>query len=191
MNIKLSWDLFVIVFFIVIVAYSFIMGRDKTLKVILGTYISIIAADAVGKLFGLYFSGSALFMKFLSMASVSNEDEAIILVKVAVFVGLVILFAVRGAFEVETVDDRSSLIRIVLSIIYAIMSAGLIICAILVFVSGISFLGGGNGETLEKALWGIYNQSQIIRILIAHSYFWFSVPALSFLIHSLYTKKTA
>jgi len=58
MNITLSWDLFVIVFFVVILAYSLIIGRDNTLKVVVGTYISMIAADAGGALFAKYLSGS-------------------------------------------------------------------------------------------------------------------------------------
>src|SRR3989339_475016 len=109
MNIQLSWDLFVLVFFIVIVAYSFIIGRDNTLKVILGTYIAMIAADSLGNIFGASFSGSPIFMKMLESASVSNDQEAIVFVKVLLFVVMVILFAVRGAFSVRTVDDKSAI----------------------------------------------------------------------------------
>ncbi|MFC1615773.1 hypothetical protein ACFL21_01415 [Patescibacteria group bacterium] len=191
MDITLSWDLFVIVLFVVIVAYSFIIGRDNTLKVILGTYISALAADAIGNLFGLYFAGSALFMKILSMASVSSEGEAIIFVKVLVFVGLVILFAVKGAYRIKTHKDSSSIVRLVVTIFYSCMSAVLIITALLTFVSGVSFIGGGNAQTTSVALWWINNQSQVIRTIINYSYFWFAIPALSFLFHSLYSRKKA
>lgn len=189
MNITLSWDLFILVFFIVIVAYSLIIGRDNTLKVILGTYVSMIAADAGGNLFGMYFGGSPLLLSAFKIAAVTNEDEAIVLVKLIIFVLFVILFAVRGAFDVSTADDRSAPVRFVLSIVYAVMSAGLIISAILVFVSGVSFIGGGSVETPATALWGIYLESQLIRVMLAYSYVWFAVPALVFLVHSLYTKK--
>ncbi len=188
MNITLSWDLFVVVFFVVIVAYSLIIGRDNTLKVILGTYVSIIAADAGGVIFAKYLSGSALFMNILKFAAVGNEQEAVVFIKVIIFVTLVILFAVRGAFQVDTVDDRSIAIRTVLSFVYAIMSAGLIISSILVFVSGVPFVGGSL-ETTTTALWDVYNQSQLIRAIVNNSTFWFSLPALTFLIHSFYTTK--
>jgi len=69
------------------------------------------------------------------------------------------------------------------------MSAGLIISAILLFVSGISLIGGGNAETTSSALVEIYSKSQLIRLMVSYSYLWFSAPALAFLIHSLYTKK--
>lgn len=189
MNIVLSWDLFVIVFFVVIIAYSFIIGRDNTLKVILGTYVSMIAADASGNLFQKYFAGSELFMRILSGAAVETEAEAVVLVKVVIFVALVILFAVRGAFEVSTIDDRSVLIRVALSILYAVMSAGLIISAILIFVSGVSFIGAAAPDMSSSGVWDMYSKSRLIKLMIENGYLWFCIPALSFLIHSLYTTK--
>lgn len=189
MNIQLSWDLFVLVFFVVIVAYSFIIGRDNTLKVILGTYVAALAADSAGSLFGVSFKGSPVFMQLLSFAAVGSESEAMVFVKVLVFVALVILFAVRGAFEVNTTDDRSALVRLVLSAIYAVMSAGLIISVILVFISGISFVGGGSETTTTSALWNLSTQSKLIKGMLNYTYLWFSLPALAFLVHSLYSTR--
>ena len=191
MDIRLSWDLFVIVFFVIIVAYSLIIGRDNTLKVILGTYVAALAADAAGNLFGKYFSGSQMFIKLLKFASLGTEGAAVIFIKVLVFIGLVILFSVKGAFYVQTVDDRSGPVRFIISMLYSFMSAGLIISVIFVFVSGISFIGGGSSETTGTALWEIYSQSQFVRSIVANSYFWFSAPAVAFLIHSLYSHKQA
>lgn len=187
MNISLSWDLFVIVFFVIILAYSFIIGRDGTLKVILGTYVSMIAADAAGNLFNLYFGGSVMFSKILKFAALGTEKEAVVLVKVVIFVMMVILFAIKGAFSVSTVDDRSAFIRMALSIFYAVMSAGLIISAVLVFISGVSFIGEGGAA--GTAFTDLYNGSILIKSFVSHSYVWFSLPALSFLIHSFYSKK--
>jgi hypothetical protein len=187
MNIQLSWDLFVLVFFVIIIAYSFIIGRDNTLKVILGTYVAALAADAAGNLFGMYFAGSPIFSGMLRIAELGNEMEAIVFVKVLVFVTLVIVFAVRGAFEVNTAPDSSSAIKLVLSFMYAVMSAGLIISTILVFVSGVSFVGGGSTETTSTALWNLSNQSQLIRGMVQNSYLWFAVPAFAFLLHSLHS----
>lgn len=189
MDIRLSWDLFIVVFFVIIVAYSLIIGRDNTLKVILGTYVAALAADATGNLFGKYFSGSEMFVKLLKFASLGTESAAVVFIKVLVFIGLVILFSVKGAFFVQTVDDRSGPVRFIVSMLYSFMSAGLIISVILVFVSGISFIGGGSSETTGTALWEIYSQSKFVRSIVANSYFWFSAPALAFLIHSLYSQK--
>lgn len=189
MDIQLSWDLFVLVFFVIIVAYSLIIGVDNTLKVILGTYVSTLAADAMGNLLGRSLSGSEAFAGILKFAAVGSEEEAIVFVKVLLFVTMVILFAVRGAFEVDTIEDRSAPMRMALASLYAVMSAGLIISVILVFVSGVSFVGGGSPETTGTALWDLYNQSEMIRSILSNAYLWFSLPALAFLIHSFYSTR--
>ena len=186
MNVELSWDLFVLVFFVVIVAYSFIIGTNNTLKVILGTYVAALSADALGNLIGKSLNDSEAFDPVLSFAQVGNDSEAVVFVKVIAFVLMVILFAVRGAFEVDALEDRSIAVRTILNALYAGMSAGLIISVILVFVSGVSFIGGGNAETPGTALWDLYNQSQLIRSILSNAYLWFSVPALAFLVHSIY-----
>ncbi len=189
MDIKLSWDLFIIVFLVVIGAYSLIIGRDNTLKVILGTYVAALAADAGGGVIGKYFSGSTMFLKLLKFASLGTEAAAVVFIKVLVFVALVILFSVKGSFFVQTTTDRSAPIRFAISLMYALMSAGLIVSVIMVFVSGVSFIGGGNVQTTGSALWPIYSQSQMVKMIVSNSYFWFSMPALAFLIQSMYTKK--
>jgi len=189
MNISLSWDLFVLVFFVIIVAYSFIIGRDNTLKVILGTYVAALASDAAGNLFNMSFGESALFMKLLNLAGVETGNEATVFVKVLIFVALVILFAVRGAFEVNTTEDRSAGVRMIISFIYAVMSAGLIISVVLVFMSEISFVGGGANTTTTSALADLSTQSQLIKSMLNYTYLWFTLPALAFLVHSFYSTK--
>ncbi len=189
MDIQLSWDLFVLVFFVIIVAYSLIIGTDNTLKVILGTYVSALAADAMGNLLGHSLSGSEAFVGILNFASMNSEEEAVVFVKVLLFVTMIILFAVRGAFEVDTIEDRSAPMRMALASLYAVMSAGLIISVILVFVSGVSFVGGGSSETTGTALWDLYNQSEMIRSILSNAYLWFSIPALAFLVHSVYSTR--
>lgn len=188
-NLSLTWDLFVLVFFIIIVAYSFIIGRDNTIKVILGTYVAAIAADAGGNLFGQYFAGSAFFLKILKFASLGTEAGAIIFCKVLLFVLLVILFAVKGAFEVRTIADKSSAIRLVTLVLYALMSAGLIISCILLFVSGISLVGGVNDESAKFALTNIAAKSKMIHMILNNAYLLFCIPAISFIIHSLYSRE--
>ncbi len=185
MNVQLSWDLFIIVFFIIIVAYSLIIGRDNTLKVILGTYISALTADAIGNIFGKYFAGSEGFINILRLLQIGTEKETVVFVKILVFITMVILFAVKGAFSVSTMKEKSGVICLILSSVYAVMSAGLVISVILVFVSGVSFVSGA--QTASVTLTDIYNESVLVKSMVSNSYVWFSLPAITFLIHSLYS----
>ena len=41
---------FILVFFLIIVSYSVMIGKDQTLKVILSSYIAILASDAVSSI---------------------------------------------------------------------------------------------------------------------------------------------
>ena len=50
MELTLSWDLFVIVFFAVVITYSFIIGKHESVKIIIATYIAIVAAQGMGNL---------------------------------------------------------------------------------------------------------------------------------------------
>ncbi|PKL36545.1 hypothetical protein CVV38_01420 [Candidatus Peregrinibacteria bacterium HGW-Peregrinibacteria-1] len=183
MNITLSWDLFIIVFFVIIVAYSLIIGRDSTLKVILGTYVAMIAADALGFIFQHYMGGSGLFQGILQLASVSNDQEAVVFVKIIAFVALVILYAVKGSFHVESFNERSGVIRVIIGSTYAILSAGLIVSAILIFVSGGSFISAGITGS-QTTLNMLANNSNLIDTIVSNSHLWFSIPALAFLLDS-------
>ena len=78
MDLQLTWDLFIIVFFVIVVAYSLIIGRDNTIKVILGTYVAIVCADAIGALFAHYFGGTMMFLQFAKEASLESVDDAVI-----------------------------------------------------------------------------------------------------------------
>lgn len=189
MNIQLTWDLFVLVFFVIIVAYSLIIGQDNTLKVILGTYLAALTSDALGNLFAMNFAGSPVLLGLLKVAELGSENEAIVFFKVLVFVILVILFAIKGAYTVDASDNASGVMRIGTSIFYAILSAGLIISIILVFVSGVSFIGGGYAPTMPNTLMDLSKQSPLIQLIVDNGYILFSLPALAFLLHSFYSKK--
>lgn len=186
MNLQLSWDLFVLVFFIVIASYSLIIGRDNTIKVILGTYVALVCADAVGGLLSHYFGGTVMLLQMAKEASFSGEQQAIIFTKVIVFLLMVILFAVRGAFDVQTSRVRG-LVGLMLHLFYAACSAGLIISSVLVFVSGVSILGGGG--VVSDALKGLTDNSFLVYNMVYYHNIWFALPAAAFLLNSFGTEE--
>jgi hypothetical protein len=181
MDIKLSWDLFIAVFFIIIVAYSFIIGLNGTIKVILGTYVAIVCADAIGLIFSQYVGGTEMFLQMIKEANFSGEVEAIIFAKVIVFLLMVILFAVKGAFSVGV--NSGGALKIVLHLIYSVCSAGLIVSSLLVLVSGVSILNGGG--VVSEALSSLTDNSILALNVVYYHTLWFAAPAVVFLVHSL------
>jgi len=189
MNLHLSWDLFILVFFAVVVAYSFIIGRNQTLKVILGTYVSILCADGLGNLFAKYLAPSQAFLRFMKLFAVGSEDQAVIFFKVLIFLVLIVLISVRAMFTVESEEHGPMSIRIVVLFLLGLMSAGLMMSTVLVFISGASLIGtditGGN------ILLEVYNDSRLVRIMVDFANVWFFLPGITFIILGFLHKKSA
>ncbi len=187
MNLHLSWDLFILVFFAVVIAYSFIIGRNQTLKVIVGTYIAILCADSLGNLFAKYFAGSDSFLRFLNFFTVGGEAQAVTFFKVLILILLVVLIAVRGIFNVEADSDQPLSIRLVILLVLGVLSAGLMISAVLIFVSGQSLVS--SAAPAANLLLPVYKDSHFVRIMMDYSNTWFFLPGIAFVGMGLIHKK--
>lgn len=182
MQINLSWDLFVIVFFTVIIAYTFIIGRNQSIKVIISTYIAILAADGITNLIELYFLGSNAAVKAFDFAS---SEGNLVLIKIGIFVFSIILITTRGKFNINVSHSDSSVMRIILPLTYGVLSAGLITSTILLYASGISLVSDST-TIMNKAVLAIYDQSKLVRLMINNYNVWFSLPAIAFVISSFF-----
>ncbi len=211
MNLHLSWDLFILVFFAVVIAYSFIIGRNQTLKVILGTYVAILCADGTGNVIAKYFLASKPFLKVLSLFAISGEAQAIAFFKVLILLVLIVFIAVKGLFQVEAAEDGPPSTKFVELIILGILSGGLMISAVLVFISGTSLIGpavsggaslasgvAGEATAVANAATGalsagglsdVYNNSRLIRIMLDYANFWFFLPGLFFIVMGMIHKR--
>ncbi|MFH1720184.1 MAG: hypothetical protein ABH856_01065 [Patescibacteria group bacterium] len=190
MNITLSWDLFIVVFFAIIVAYSFIIGRNGIIKVIFGSYMAAFAADGLGNLFSEAISASPVFPQFLKLFAISGPAEAVILSKIIIFILIVVLLAVKGAFDIRADGDRSFTIRLIITFVYALLSAGLIVSIVLAFASGVSFVAA---DTVidTNFVEDIYMKSQLVRVVVNNFNIWFFLPAVSFVISSFVSDEIA
>jgi len=189
MNLNLSWDLFILVFFAVVVAYSFIIGRNATLKVITASYVAILCADGLGNLFARYFAGSEAFLKLLKLFSIGNSDQATAFFKVLVLIILIVIIAVRGLFNYDAIDSRPVTLRLAILLMLGVLSAGLMMSTMLIFVSGQSLVA--SVFMPSSILSDVYTQSRLVRIMIDYSNMWFFLPGLAIVLISLFNKKSA
>lgn len=187
---KLSWDLFVLVVFAVIIAYSFIVGKENTLKVIIGSYIAILTADGLGNLFEQYALSSAQFVELLKFFGFGSEDRTMIFVKIMVFIVAIVIIATKGGFEIRGGAGSRGAIGVIMTLIFGFLSAGLIISTLLIYASGASFVTG-NVNIVNNALAAAYKESQFVRMMIDNYNIWFALPAVAFLVSSLFNKKGA
>ncbi|MBN2086837.1 hypothetical protein JW758_00675 [Candidatus Peregrinibacteria bacterium] len=180
MEINLSWDLFVIVFFTVIIAYSFIIGRNQTLKIIIASYIAILASDGIGNLIERYLIGND---PVVDVVNVTNGESALVILKIFIFVFTIVLIATRGRFSIDMSKPGSAVMTVILNLAYGILSAGLITSTILIYASG-SSLVQETSVIMNEAVLQMYRESQMVQLMINNYNIWFSIPAIAFVISS-------
>ena len=87
MNITLSWDLFVIVFFAMVVAYSFIIGKHESVKIIIATYIATVAVQGMGNILERLTGQS---QQVLTILGLTVDSTLLAIVKLVIFVATII-----------------------------------------------------------------------------------------------------
>jgi len=174
-----NWDSFVIVFFALVVSYSFVIGKGKTLKIVLASYISVLTADGVGNMIQKYLLSKS---PVLQVALSGREGEMLIILKIGIFVLLTILLATRENFEIKTAKQGSRFWDLAITGVFGIFSAGLIVSTLLVFMSGFSPIEAAQGSGIAIAQ--IVESSRLVKVMVENYSAWFSLPALFFIVTS-------
>jgi hypothetical protein len=76
-----------------------------------------------------------------------------------------------------------------MTLLLGVLSAGLMLSAMLVFVSGTSLVN--HIAVLNNPLTEIYSQSRLVRIMLDYSNMWFFLPGVALIAISMMDKKTA
>jgi hypothetical protein len=189
MNLNLSWDLFILVFFGVVTAYSFIIGRNQTLKVITATYVAILCSDALGNIFAQHFASSGTFLKVLGLFSIGNSDQATAFFKALILIVLIVIIAVRGMFDYDANDNRQVGFKLLIVLVLGLLSAGLMMSAMLIFVSGNSLVSAVSSP--NNILADIYFNSRLVQVMVDYANLWFALPGIGIVLLSVLNKKSA
>ncbi len=184
MNILLSWDLFIVSIFVIILAYSLIIGLNGTLKSIISTYLGILCADGLTNIINEYVLSSNQVVKGLSLFNLESTEQSLVALKVVIFLSVIVALTVRGVFDVQLSHMHSKSVSFFLNIIFGFFSAALIVATLLIYISGASLL---TGDVLQSNIVELYANSFYIRNMIDYYNFWFSTPVLIFIFWSLLT----
>ncbi len=177
MNITLSWDLFIIVFFAVIMTYTFIIGKKESVKVILSSYAAIITVQAIGNLMQKYSSDLEIVW---SSFGLTQSVEVVSMVKLFSFLAIILFLAIRGGFTVEYANEENAIITTALTSLVGFATAGLLLTTLLTYVAGVPLLDVS--LTQATTLSPIIQQSQFMQIMIFNQELWFAAPALLLLV---------
>jgi len=186
MQINLTWDLFIIVFFVLIFSYSFIIWYTKTLKVVIATYIAILASDWLWNLLDKLIFET---MPDLNVFMLEQWDPIFIAVKIALFIVSIVILSAKWWFDFHDVDHIPIWHKIWYTSLFWVLSAFLLISAILVFASWWSFLWNQwvsiEGSTISE----MYKTSFLVQMVILNYNFFFITPAIAFVILSLTSER--
>jgi len=180
MTIIPTWDLFILVFFIIIITYSLIIGRSQTVKVMISSYIAILTADGIGNILHKYIFANPSFGLVEIM-----PDNVCVVAKVLIFATIIIMLMLKGGFKADITDGDSSVLSFFLTGTMGFFCATLMVSSILIFIAGGSFLIGFDMRVNTDLVNSIYASSRSARVLLDNSSLWFSLPAIAFIIGSV------
>ncbi len=184
MHVTLSWDLLIILFVALVVAYSFIVGKDASVKIIVSTYIALVAVQALGNVALLTLNASTA-----SMVGVSLSPETLAIAKVVLFAAAVVFMAVKGGIAIETGNGFGTVWDIAVSTALGLSTAALLLASLVTFIAGRPILD----LTLASAdaLGGIELTSPTVGAIVDYQHVWFALPAVLLLVISVLGNRAA
>lgn len=159
-------------------AYAFLLGQDKTIKLIISIYIAIMTADGVAALLKWMIDTSPGLGKLLG----AGQTDVFIAIRIILLLGAIVIFVIKGGFQIKLDYHDHWAARMGIHMAFAALSATLLVATGLIYLSGHSFV---EGMIFAKDI-QIYEQSLIAQIMIDYYQFWFSMPAVSFLVASFF-----
>ncbi len=182
MEIALTWNLVLLSVLTMLFAYNFLLGQNATIKLIISTYIAILTADGVAKILKDFLFDPAPGIQELAAG---HENEIFTGIRLVLFLVAIVIFVTKGAFYVAVEKHEHWALQTLIHAIFAALSAILFLATILIYLSGNSFV---EGMTLAAEV-QIHKDSLLAKILIDYYQFWFSLPAIAFLITSFGFRK--
>lgn len=144
--------------------------------------MAILSADGLGNIFKQY-----VFPAMPTLQG-TEADNALIFLKIFVFVLAIVLIAIKGGFYVDIMFERSLVTRLLATLTFGFFNAGLIVSTILVYISGASFVGGTINIATSTNL---YKESQFVKLMIDNYNIWFALPAIALVLISFFEPRQA
>jgi len=155
-----TWDLVITLFFLMVMAYGFILGRGRIVIILILTYAAALVAGEAGSLVYNFFTGTKTIVDTVWISS----NMSLFGVKVGLFALIIILMTTRG--ELGTLGNLAKGVRSMLLVgFYSFFNAGLIVSSI------IKFLPEGTQEDL-------FNLSPIAAKVDSYRIWWLLLPIL-------------
>ncbi len=174
MNLTLSWDLFIVVFFALVITYSFIIGKKEAMKIILSSYIAIVAVQGIGN-FTQRLLGFGETQSMLGSLGIPFDATMTSILKLVLFIVVIVFLAVKAGLHVQYGNSGSTVTNIAFTALSGFATAGLLLATLLTFIVGAPLMG--MQVTATPGLDAILQQSMLMQIMIQNLDLWFVLPA--------------
>jgi hypothetical protein len=168
LQLSLSWDLFIVVFFAIVMSYSFIIGKHQAMKIIIASYIAIIATQGLANVaIRLVGSSDAIF----ASTGIPIDSTMIALGKIFLFAVCIIIFVIRSGVEVSYEKEAGSILNMVYTGFFGFSTAGLIVSTILTFAAS------GGAVATQGLIGPMAHGSVLVQLMILNHDIWYMLPA--------------
>jgi len=153
----LTWDLFIILAFVVMAVYGFLLGRNRVFNILINSYVGFVVAAELGD----------YAFDYLSRASQISHSVNITLFGAKVFVFALVIFVLT--LNSELMGNREASDSKVWTILYGILAAGLILSSVFGFM--------GNAEQFS-----LYSSSTLAIRVTDLRLLWLTAPIVAVIV---------
>lgn len=160
MDITLSWDLVLTVFLIIVVAMSYLLGKHQCVKLVLATYVAMVAVQGLSAIFR---RAAPDWQDMLQNLSVTVDDHILSTAKLLLFVLIVVLVTLRGGISVSYEKEAFSATNVIASGVLGLATAGLMLVTVVTFIADVPLLSPALAASSTLA--PLLAQSQILWVV--------------------------
>lgn len=173
MDLTLSWDLFIIVFFAMVITYTFIIGKREAVKIIVACYMAIVAVQGLSNVLERVIGQSQSAFDILGF---SINFPLLSIIRMILFITIVISLAVRSGFDIQYGDSMGATVNVAVTALLGFASGLLVISTIIAYMGGSSILD--MQAVTSATLTPVIQQSRLLPLLLQNQDLWFALPAL-------------
>lgn len=180
-----TWDLLMLIFFGLTLTYSFIIGRENTVKFTLSVYVTAFTADGIGNILEKYIFGPNPIHPMITQYGIGGVENYHSIIAKVVFFSLITIFLMwKGNFVADIDHHDSSILSGLITLIMGSFSGILLVAILLVYVNDGSFITT-TSYVPDYLSQSIYQQSFFAKILLNNINVWFVLPTIGFIVGSL------
>lgn len=151
-----SWDLFITLFFIIGLAYGFILQRERIVATLMSVYAALVVSDLLVEPVGQFFKGDKTLFNQIWIRS----DTSPFTIHLALFVGIIVLLSAKGGIGSARGRGIVSHLEI---LVYSALNTALIVTSIF------SFLPEPTRDAYAAG-------SKLVDFLVKHHDWWIILP---------------